>query len=509
MAIPRAGRLLIGGLAGMLALCGGGAAVGGTLLWNAGVLDTAGKVAFATPLAIPPLAPSRLDGRGRRVFDLTAAPGTHDIGGRAVATWGYNGGYLGPTLRAARGERVLVNVTNRLGEPTTVHWHGMRLPALMDGGPHQPIPPGGTLQPTWRVDQPAATLWYHPHPHGATAPQVYRGLAGLFLLDEPDGPGEPGGPGGAALPGRYGVDDVPVLVTDVNVDGDRLDEDKAAFSDLGILGRQVLANGVAGAYHDVRTEAVRLRLVNASPARSYGFGLADGRPFDLVGTDGGLLAAPDRRTRLRLTPGERAEIVVRLRPGERVVLRSFPPGLHSVPALFDRAHGGHDTLDVLELRAAAALAPSPPLPAALAALPAPDPAGAATRTFRLSGHKINGRKMDPGRLDAEITRGSTEVWAVRNADGVPHSFHVHDVRFRVLDPGDPALAGWKDTVYVPPNRELRLLIRFDGASDPAHPYMFHCHKLAHEDGGMMGQFAVVEPGQRALPPPPLPAAHDH
>ena len=107
-----------------------------------------------------------------------------------------------------------VNVHNELPEPTTVHWHGMHLPAAMDGGPHQPIPPGGDLAPTWTVDQPAATLWYHPHPHGATEPHVYRGLAGMFIVDD-DGDRRP-----PACRAEYGVDDIPVIVQDKNFSGD-------------------------------------------------------------------------------------------------------------------------------------------------------------------------------------------------------------------------------------------------------------------------------------------------
>jgi blue copper oxidase len=111
---------------------------------------------FTNPLAIPPLAPSELDADGRRVFELTAAQGQHDFGAGRTDTWGFNGDYLGPTLRVRRGDEVLVNVHNELDEETTVHWHGLHLPAVMDGGPHQPIAPGQTWSPTWRIDQPAA-----------------------------------------------------------------------------------------------------------------------------------------------------------------------------------------------------------------------------------------------------------------------------------------------------------------------------------------------------------------
>ncbi|GAB4085234.1 hypothetical protein GCM10028784_18640 [Myceligenerans cantabricum] len=144
---------------------------------------------FDTALAIPPLARSWVVD-GVRTFDLTAQSGTTEFRpGVETPTWGFDGPYLGPTLRAERGEQVAVHVTNELDEPTSVHWHGMHLPPAMDGGPHQEIAPGGTWEPTWRIDQPAATLWYHPHPHGTTEEHVYRGLAGLFLLDDDASPG--------------------------------------------------------------------------------------------------------------------------------------------------------------------------------------------------------------------------------------------------------------------------------------------------------------------------------
>jgi FtsP/CotA-like multicopper oxidase with cupredoxin domain len=119
---------------------------------------------FSQPLRIPPLAESHVDASGTRIFDLTARAGTTDFtDAGATATMGFNGAFLGPTLRAARGEKVAVNVTNRLAEAMSVHWHGMHLPAAMDGGPHQEVAPGATWRPEWTIDQPAATLWYHLH----------------------------------------------------------------------------------------------------------------------------------------------------------------------------------------------------------------------------------------------------------------------------------------------------------------------------------------------------------
>ncbi len=487
------------GLIGVPAIA---AAAGGGLayLWAGADLDTAGKLAFTNRLAIPPLDRGRRDDAGRRVFDLRIAPGRHRFRpGRATRTWGVNGAYLGPTLRAAGGETVLLRVRNDLPEATSLHWHGMHLPAAMDGGPHQPIEPGRTWSPTWRIDQPAATLWYHPHPHERTTRHVYRGVAGLFVVDEPT-------PGPRGLPDRYGVDDFPVVVQDKRFhDDNQLDESGPTMSGAGPVGDTVCVNGTLAPYLDVTTRQVRLRLLNASSTRVYRFGLADDRPFALVATDGGLLAEPYRTDEVQLSPGERAEIVVSPEPGERIVLRSRPPRLGLDP-WNRRFAGGDDTLDILELRAADRLEPSAPLPERLADAPRIDTSKvAATRAFELSGNRINGRGMDMARVDFAVTKDTTEIWEVTANDGVPHNFHVHDVQFQVLtiggEPPPETLRGWKDTVYTPPNTPVRLALRFRDHADRRTPYMYHCHLLYHEDQNLMGQFVVLEPGETPGRPP--------
>jgi FtsP/CotA-like multicopper oxidase with cupredoxin domain len=158
---------------GLVALAGTGCA-----LYSRAQVSTVGDLAFENELKIPPLLePQEED--GRKIFDLTLQQGRAELlPGKPAETWGVNGAYLGPTLRAERGDRVELRVRNELPEVTTVHWHGMHLPAAADGGPPQMIEPGATWTPNWEIDQPAATLWYHPHPHGETADHVYRGVAG-------------------------------------------------------------------------------------------------------------------------------------------------------------------------------------------------------------------------------------------------------------------------------------------------------------------------------------------
>ncbi|MWB97354.1 multicopper oxidase family protein [Agromyces seonyuensis] len=482
----------IAALGGAIAL-----ALAGCGLVGPAVVDTSGKVEFDRPLAIPPLAPSTLDADGTRVFALTAERGETEFEpGVPSETWGYDDDHLGPTLVAERGERVRVDVQNDLDEATTLHWHGMQLPAAVDGGPHQPIEPGASRHPEWTIDQPAATLWYHPHPHEETEQQVERGLAGLFLLHDP-------AERALGLPSAYGVDDVPLIVQDVSFDDDGRRTGRAT-SFAGALGDETIVNGTRSPYFEATTELVRLRLLNASTARILGFELADGRPMQQIASDGGLLAAPVETAHVRLSPGERAEVVVRLTPGERVVLRSRMTSAElGGDDVLAGLNGGRDVFDVLELRAAADLTASAPVPAALADLPdlpGPDEV-AIERRFDLHGFDINDRSMDPDRIDLVAERGRTERWIVHNTSKLPHSFHVHDAQFRIESiggaPPPPELAGWKDTVYAVPETEIALLVRFDGPGDPEHPYMYHCHLLMHEDAGMMGQFLVVEPGQDA------------
>ncbi|QKG27220.1 multicopper oxidase family protein [Actinomadura verrucosospora] len=501
-------RLLRATAVGVPALAAGSAGVP-AWLWASADVSTVGRTRFVNRLAIPPLATGRRDTDGARVYSLRAAAGTRRFKpGRPTRTWGFDNGHLGPTLRAMRGETVRIDVRNTLRETTTVHWHGMHLPARMDGGPHQPIPPGGAWSPTWRIDQPATTLWYHPHPHGATARHVYRGMAGLFIIDDP-------ADRRLGLPARYGVDDIPVIVQDRKFDGDnQFDESRPLIGGVGLIGDTLLVNGTIGPYHDVTTERVRLRLLNASNARTHRFALSAGRTFTLIGTDGGLLPEPYETHTVQLTPGERAEVVVRLRPGERIVLRSMPPDLN-VNFWNSRFEGGDDAFDVLELRAAPRLAPSAAPPAALAPPPrlAPFGPGRVDRRFKLSGHKINERRMGMDRIDFRIDRDRTEIWELRNTNGTPHTFHVHDTQFQVLSVNGaappPELRGWKDTVYARPGAPIRIAVRFRGYADPNHPYMYHCHLLYHEDQGMMGQFLVTEPGRSPGPPPLTQDGHHH
>ena len=466
-----------------------------TWTYMASKTSTVGDLTFDNPLNIPELLEPTIDTEGRKVFDLTFNRGEVEfIDGKVTKTLGLNKPYLAPTLRAERGDEVVVNITNDIDETTTLHWHGMILPAEMDGGPHQMIEPGKTWSPNWEINQPASTTWFHPHIHGVTADHVYRGAAGLFILDDQNSQE-------LNLPDEYGIDDIPLIIQDKNFNKDgSLSKDTKIFSNVGILGDEILVNGTHSPYFEATTNLVRLRLLNASTARVYNFQFDDERAYNLIGTDAGLLESPVELTSLLLSPGERAEIVVAINPNDNVILQSNSPDLQS-PFWGQRYNGGDDNFDVLQIRGNDQLTELPSISEELVDIDWPKVSEVTEhRSFELTGtNRINDKEMDMSRIDEVVTAGATEIWEVTNPrEEIYHNFHVHGIHFAVLDiNGEPPpehLTGWKDTVYIPPTGKVRLIARFESYTNQKSPYMFHCHILMHEDLGMMGQFIVVEPG---------------
>ena len=197
------------------------------------------------------------------------------------------------------------------------------------------------------------------------------------------------------------------------------------------------------------------------------------------------------------------------------MLRSFEPELGSTDFFNERFAGGDDTFDLIQLRAARRLEPSAAIPERLASHELPDPDDAVrTRRFELtSGRSINSRSFDMSRMDVVARRGDTELWEVENETGIPHNFHVHGVRFRVVSHSEGAvpgpLEGPQDTLALMPGEAARLAVSFRQPAARAAPYMFHCHLLEHEDRGMMGQLAVLPPGASLGEAPEHEPGHEH
>ena len=479
---------------GVVVLVGGGYLFRDQFLGDGNPSSTAIDLIRGQRLPIPDLLTgTEID--GKRVYDLTMRHGFMTyVPGKETATYGYNGDILGPTLLMQKGDDVVINVTNQLGEPTTTHWHGIHLPAVMDGGPHQEIGNGETWQAQYTIMNEEATFWYHPHLEGKTAEHVYAGLAGLLIVKDPQIQ--------YALPDQYGTDDIPLVVQDRIIDAD------GSFNypgtEFGVKGDQILVNGAITPVFDAPAQLVRLRLLNGSNARFYNFGFDDDRQFHQIGTDGGLLESPVPLTRLRLSNGERAEILVDLSGQENshVRLMSFSSELAGVNPIWNGNAMDRSNFEVMTFNVVSPTAnPTTAVPASLATINRLQEASATrTRSFVLemgfSGPMtINGVSMDMDRIDQTVKVDDTEIWEVTNRSDLPHPFHVHDVQFLVLTRGgSPAAdneAGWKDTVLVMPRETVRVITHFSDYTDPDNPYMFHCHILEHEDAGMMGQFVVV------------------
>ncbi len=487
----------------------GGLLVGGAGVATVGVLTNRytrrwifGDPVFAAEpksLAIPQLMTGEIR-NGVRTFDLALQKGVSSFfDGVETPTLGINGAYLGPTLKMAAGESVQMNVTNNIGEASTLHWHGFHLPARADGGPHQVIAEGDTWSPKFSVKQRAAMFWYHSHMVPRTGPQVYQGLAGMIYVDDEEA-------SRLDLPDDYGVDDIPLVLQDraFNRDGSFFYGTSMPNVMMGMRGNVLLVNGMVRPYFTARTNKIRLRLLNGSNARFYTIGFDDGRTFQQIGSDGGLLERPFETAQITLAPAERAQIIVDLSDGRPVRITANSAMMNG-GGMMGQMMNDNMTFEVLDIRPDVQRAKSADVPDKLITLARPDPAQA-VRTRRLvmgmggmmmmggASFTINGKTMDMNRIDETVRVNTTEIWQIENTSMMAHPLHIHDVQFRILDrngaPPPPGETGLKDVVVVAPNERVRLLLSFSDYTDPDSPYMYHCHILEHEDAGMMGQFVV-------------------
>ena len=433
------------------------------------------------PLAIPPiLTPTEQEGN-HVTYSLTAQQGeTELLDGHRTQSLGYNGAMLGPVLRLTKGQQVTMKLSNRLDEPTTFHWHGLKVDSDADGGPHNAVQPSEDKTVQFTVDQQAATLWYHPHYMGNTARQVYQGLAGLILVEDSQETALP-------LPRTYGVDDIPLVIQDryFTEDG-RIDYNAVANPD-GTQGDVLIVNGTVKPYITIKSHWVRYRIVNGSNASNFDVALSGHHNFYQVASDGGLLTRPVSLTTLRLSPGERAEIVVDM--SQYKVGETAQVTVNGATALAVRIADVADTVAFSPDMALTTIAPLPESDT-LATLP--------RKHIELQGMgpmvSINGRTFSMERIDEQAVFGTQEIWEVTNPStmmgGMIHPFHMHGVQFRILSRNGqtpPAQEqGWKDTVLVNPDEKVELLVRYERKG----VFMLHCHILEHEENGMMGQFEV-------------------
>jgi len=470
-----------------------------------------------------------------RTFDLNMQTGTTQFfPGINTETAGYNQNYSGPTLEIQKGDNVVMNVTNNLSwnVNSTTHWHGMHLPAIMDGGPHQAIAPGATWTATWKMLNRASTYWYHPHPHSSmglmdalntTGWQVYQGLAAMIIVrdEESDTLG---------LPSTYGVDEFPIILQDKSFTADSTLFAPVPPPGAGVAnlrrGETIMVNGVVTPELNTPSQMVRLRFLNASNARAYRIGFSDNRTFDIIGSDGGLLDIASTVTRFDITPAERYEIIVDFsgEQGQSFQLMAFNSEIE--PFNYGMMGGGtgnvywnpplQDNYDVSDFEimtfniGATAGTPVTSYNTELTNITLiPENSAnnmSSPRTFEMSpppagqmgGFTINGLVFDPARIDDTITLGHTEIWDVTNIATMAHPFHIHGNSFQVISRTNgwrDVLTwekGWKDVVVVHSMETVRIIKQFEDYADPEKAYMSHCHILEHEDAGMMTHWVVVD-----------------
>jgi FtsP/CotA-like multicopper oxidase with cupredoxin domain len=440
-------------------------------------------------LPVPPLLEGEIRQDGYRHYDLNIHQTAHTFfEGQPTETYAINGTYLGPTLRMLKGDRVSVNYTNTTGETLTMHGHGMRVPGEMDGTAHQPIAPNETWSARYEVLQQACTNWYHPHTLHKTGLHVYKGLAGLIIIDDDNTQA-------VALPSDYGNDDIPLVLQDRKFNANRsqfIYNPSPMELRRGYVGDTFIVNGAVDPIKFVDNIPIRLRLLNGSNSTMYRLSFSDGRSFFVIASDNGYLETPVNKNEILLSPGERAEIIVDL-SNDGITSFDLIERNRNVRFLTFKTNGtGGGTA---------------PLPQSLNTYPSlPDIGTLNVRTFvlNMSGNMnnpvftINGRTMDPDRIDVALSQGDKEIWRIENPMHLDHNFHIHGIHFRVLKRDgqnvDAIEQGFKDTVFVPGGSTVELYVEIptDGiAADSRNPYMFHCHFLEHEDNGMMGQFTVT------------------
>jgi spore coat protein A, manganese oxidase len=484
-----------------------------SLSGNTGRTSQVAVTPFQIPLPVPPiLQPTRIDNT-TDYYEITQKEGQVKIlPGLRTTVWGYNGIFPGPTIVARRGRQVMVRHRNELPVPVVVHLHGGKTPPESDGYPTDLILPAhatnkavamhkghstvsgighGFKDYTYPNEQQSATLWYHDHRDMFTGPQVYKGLAGFYIVhdaveDE--------------LPLPKGDKDIPLMIADhvFNEDGSffypsldpTLNEQGLAdgYHD-GVQGDTILVNGAPFPFLEVSNTRYRFRFLNASNRRIYRLALepppSEGAAFIQIGSDGGLLSAPFPQKELLISPAERFDVVIdfsHYAVGTQVVLKNLD--------------GEDRTSQVMRFDVVRSQRDDSAIPDRLTSDEEPlDPAQAeVTRrvVFRRFGKRfrINGKEFDPNHIEFRPRLNSTEIWEVF-AD-TSHPFHLHLAHFRVLSRNNqktfPSDVGWKDTVHVGARQMVRVIARF---APYRGKYIYHCHIMEHEDLGMMDNFEVI------------------
>jgi len=402
-------------------------------------------------LTIPPLMETK---RGRPIILNMEETGYKLDGSHSVSVWGFNGNYLGPTIRIKSGSFAKLNYHNNLPQSIALSIQGLQASGELFGGAAKVLKKGESWAPIIPIDQPAATCWYRSATLANSAYQTYRGIVGMWLIEDDQSLK-------SQLPHKYGVDDIPLILQDMEFNSDGLQLFKQ--NQPHFVGNRLLVNGQEAPYLD----------------RDLGF-LPQGKAINS----------------LILAPGERAEVLVNLSEGEGVSLISG-----AKRGFFDKIKNvfssGNDFADntVLELR------PQGEISAfskkmnesfntdATAML---ESKIAQERTFELdvTNGLINKQRFDPRRVDVSAKVGTVERWIINSS--LPVGFTIQGAKFVIESQDDVNVdvseLAWKDTVWV--KKKVQILVKFEQPSSNTHPFLFGSSNLMLADMGCLGIMIV-------------------
>lgn len=433
------------------------------------------------PLNIPAVLQPDQETATDMYYTVTAQPGeTQLLPGAKTKTWGYNTSLLGKTIIFKNGKTIHLHLANKLPELTTFHWHGLDIPGpIEDGGCHAPVYPNSSRDVSFKINQPAATCWLHAHPCPSTASQVWHGLATAVVIKDSIEEQLP-------FPRNYGVDDIPLILQDRRFHNDNQWDYQADYDPDGVQGPTPMINGTINPYFDVTTQRLRLRILDGSNRREWRLHFSDNLEFTQIASDNGILPAPVQFTHLMTTCAERHEIIVdfaHYQPGDEVILYS-------------------DNTPIVHFRIHEFVADDTRLPAHLVDIPDPEvDQSLPVKHVVMSGMDeqvlIDNKKFDMQRIDYKMPLGKCQLWDITNTNdmdgGMIHPYHMHGTSFRIISRNGhapyPNEHGLKDVVSVNPGEHVVLKVWYNVAG----VFMYHCHIIEHEDGGMMAQLQVVDP----------------
>lgn len=479
------------------ALLLGGLGAAGTVVGGAGLMWT---------LTSPPVPvsggeltqpPAERSTDGQLEVRLEAAPGQILLAGRQASALGYNGGIPGPTLRLRAGDVLKIELVNNLDQATNLHVHGLHVSPEGNGdNVFVSVEPGSSFDYEYNLpqDHPPGVYWYHPHHHGTVADQVFAGLFGAIIVEDPE-------------PIEASVERV-LVVSDTTLDGlGNIPAVPAMERMMGREGELLLVNGQSNPQFGARPgQRERWRIVNACVARYLRLRL-DGQQMQLLGMDSGRFPKPEKVDDLLLMPGNRADLLVTTAPGDSV-LRAFYRDRGSMPGMMGPGFGVRSPAEGPDGAALATLRISGEPAAPPTAVPGYQGLGdlrsaavAARRQVVLAADMsmggragmmpftINGREFNDARTDTTVAGGNVEEWTLINTSPMDHPFHLHVWPMQIIeeyDQGKEAVV-WQDVVNVPANGRVKVRVAF---KDFRGRSAYHCHILDHEDLGMMGVIEV-------------------